>query len=130
MARLTVSCGDEEDFNSLMSALADVLGQVVRPGTSTPLRGSALEAVRDHLIPQLGVDAAERVTGAFGTLIRLRHIRVSTQHSDARHEAVAAFGEIGLSFPPVSWEQAWAHVASIAGGALDVVREEVHVGLP
>jgi hypothetical protein len=54
VARLTLSCGDEEDFNSLMSALADVLGQMVRPGTSTPLRGSALEAVRDHLIPQLG----------------------------------------------------------------------------
>jgi hypothetical protein len=53
-----------------------------------------------------------------------------TQHSDARHKAVAAFGEIGLSFPPVSWEQAWAHVTSMARGALDVVREEVHVGLP
>lgn len=70
VARLTVACGDEEDLNSLMSALADILGQVVRPGTSAPPRGSALEAVRDHLIPQLRADAAERVADAFGTLIR------------------------------------------------------------
>ena len=32
-------------------------------------------------------------------------------------------------FPPVSWDQAWAHIAVLAKGALDVVREEAHVGL-
>jgi hypothetical protein len=129
VVRLTQPCGNEEDFNSLMSALADVLGQVVTPGRAAPHQRGALEGVRDYLVPLLEDEAAERVTDAFATLIRLRHIRVAAQHSDARHKAVAAFRDLGLPFPPVSWNWAWAHVASMTTGALDALREEVHVGL-
>lgn len=129
IGRLTQACGSEEEFNSLMSALADVLGQVVAPGAAKPPQHGALEAVRDYLLPSLGADAADRFRGAFQTLIRLRQIRVSTQHADARHRAVISFHEIGLPFPPASWSQAWVHIASQAMGALDVVREEVHAGL-
>jgi hypothetical protein len=64
-----------------------------------------------------------------GTLIRLRRIRVGTQHADARHKAVDAFREVGLPFPPRSWDHAWTHVAAIARGALDALREEVKAGL-
>jgi hypothetical protein len=130
VARLTQDCGNEEEFNSLMSALADVLGQAVTPGTVTPPQRGALEQVRDWLVPQMDAAAADRVSTALGKLIRLRHIRVSTQHSDARHKAVTAFGEIGLPFPPVTWNQAWTHIAVMTHGALDVLREEVHAGLP
>jgi hypothetical protein len=130
VARLTLACEDEGDFNSLMSALADVLAQVVTPGVTVPPQREALEKLRDYLVPKLDADPADRVSGAIRTLIRLRHIRVAGQHSDARHKAVAAFREIGLQFPPVTWDQAWAHVAGMARGALDVLREEVHAGLP
>jgi hypothetical protein len=129
VARLTQACGSEEEFNSLMSALADVLGQVVKPGQSSPPQRGALETVRDHLLPLLDTDAADRVSTAVGTLIRLRQLRVSTQHADARHRAVTAFQEIGLAFPPVSWEESWMCIAVAAKGALDVLREEVHAGL-
>jgi hypothetical protein len=128
VGRLTQDCGSEEEFNSLMSALADVLGQTVVPGMELPPQRGALEAVRDYLTSSLGADAADRVIGAFQTLIRLRQIRVSTQHADARHRAVTSFQEIGLPFPPVSWDQAWRHIAILAMGALDTVREEVHAG--
>lgn len=130
VARLTLVCEDEGDFNSLMSALADVLAQVVTPGVTVPPQREALEKLRDYLVPKLDGDAADLVSAAIRTLIRLRHIRVAGQHSDARHKAVAAFREIGLVFPPVTWDQAWAHVAGMARGSLDVVREEVHAGLP
>ena len=36
IGRLTQGCDSEEEFNSLMSALADVLGQVVVPGRAAP----------------------------------------------------------------------------------------------
>jgi len=130
IARLSQPCGSEAEFNSLMSALADVLGQVVTPGVAVPPQRAALEAIRDYLAKSLDADAAERTTAAVQTLIRLRYIRVSTQHSDARHKAVTAFGAIGLPFPPASWDQAWTHIAAIAIGALDALREEVHAGLP
>ena len=127
VARLTQACESEEEFNSLMSALADVLGQVVTPSQSSPPQRGALEAVRDYLAAVLDTGAADRVGAAIATLIRLRHLRVSTQHGDARHRAVTAFQEIGLAFPPVNWEEAWEHIAVVANGALDVLREEVHV---
>ena len=128
IARLTQACSSEQEFNSIMSALADVLGQVVAPAAAAPPQRRALETVRDYLLPLLDADAANRVSAAFETLIHLRHIRVSAQHADARHRAVTAFQEIGLAFPPASWGQAWLHVASLAMGALDVLREEVHAG--
>ncbi len=129
-ARLTLRCGSEEEFNSLMSALADVLGQVVVPGKANPPQRGALEAVRDYLMAELDAEVADRVGSALGTLIRLRHIRVSTQHADARHKAVEAFRDIGLQFPPLTWDQAWTHIAAMAKGALDVIREEVHADMP
>jgi hypothetical protein len=130
VARLTQDCGSEEEFNSLMSALADVLGQVVVPGTAAPSRRGALEAVGGYLASALNPDVADRVNAAMDTLTRLRRIRVSTQHSDARHRAVTAFQEIGLPFPPPNWPQAWAHIAVQARGALDAIREEINANLP
>ena len=129
VARMTLSCADEEDFNSLMSALADVLGQVVKPGVTTPPQREALEKVREWLLPRLGDEPARRAGEALGTLIRLRRIRVSTQHADARQKAVEEFREIGMPFPPSSWESAWAHIALAARGALDIIREEIRAGL-
>jgi hypothetical protein len=126
VARLTQDCSSEDEFNSLMSALADVLGRVVRPGQAAPPQQAALEAVQGYLASALDGDVADRVTAALDTLIRLRRIRVSAQHSDARHRAVAAFQEIGLPFPPSSWEHAWAHIAMQARNALDAIREEIH----
>ncbi len=129
VARLTLMCRSEEEFNSLMSALADVLGQVVSPGVKVPPQREALERARDWLVPQVDPDVADRLAAAFGTLIILRHLRVSQQHSDARHKAVAAFRDIGLTFPPPSWDMAWTRIVALARGALDVIREEVSAAL-
>ncbi len=63
-ARITQQCTDDGDFNSLMSALADVLGQVVQPGKTKPPQRGALEAVRDFIVPALESDPAERVKDA------------------------------------------------------------------
>lgn len=99
VARLTLACGSEEEFNSLMSALADVLAQVVEPAQARRPNGGALEKIGEYLAGALEPDSAARASDAIGMLIRLRRIRVSTQHSDARHKAVTAFREIGLAFP-------------------------------
>jgi hypothetical protein len=129
VARLTLPCESEEEFNSLISAMADVLSSVAAPGTTASPQRMALEAVRDWVVPRLDKAAADRVTAAFATLIELRHIRVAAQHSDARQKTVKAFTAIGLQFPPASWYEAWMHVVLMARGALDVIREEVHAGL-
>lgn len=95
VARLSQQVDSEDEFNSLMSALADVLGHVVVPGRAVPLQRGALESVRDYVVGLLEPEAGARVLAAVDTLVRLRRIRASTQHGDARHRAVAAAPEIG-----------------------------------
>ena len=73
--------------------------------------------------------AAARCSDAIGTLIKLRSIRHIIEHGDARAKAVAAYAELGLSFPVTSWPQALAQISTVACGALDVLREEAHAGL-
>lgn len=129
IARLTQHCADEGDFNSLMSALADVLSRIVPPGETKPKNG-ALERVRDYLVGRVEPQAADRIREAFETLVAIRHIRVAGQHSDARHRAVKGFEKIGLTFPPTDWPATWEFVGAMAKGALDVLREEVSAALP
>jgi hypothetical protein len=119
VARLAQPCTDEGDFNSVMSALADVLAQAVVPGQSRPPRREALGRIRHYLQQVLDADAAARANEAVSMLITLRRIRVSTQYSDARAKAVDAFREISLAFPPYGWELAWTHIAWFAKGAVD-----------
>jgi hypothetical protein len=67
IARLTQGCKSEDEFNSLMSALADVLGRVVRPGQAAPPQQTALEAVQGYLASALDSEVADRVTGVPAT---------------------------------------------------------------
>jgi hypothetical protein len=129
IARLTQPCDSEGTFNSLMSALADVLSQVAEPGSGKAPRNGALENVRKYLDRMLEPHAAARCSEAIGTLIKLRTIRHGIEHGDARAKAVAAYADLGLSFPIASWPQAWAEISAIFCGALDVLREETHAGL-
>ncbi len=129
IARLTQPCDSEGAFNSLMSALADALSQVAKPGSGKAPRAGALEDVRKYLDQELDPPAAARCSAAISTLIKLRTIRHGIEHGDARAKAVAAYAELGLSFPIANWPQAWAQISTIACGALDVLREEAHAGL-
>jgi len=89
----------------------------------------ALEEVRKYLNRELDPAAAARCAEAIGTLIKLRTIRHSIEHGDARAKAVAAYAEIGVTFPVGSGHDAWTLVSALACGALDVLREEAHFGL-
>jgi hypothetical protein len=96
IARLTQPCDNEGTFNSLMSALTDVLSQVAKPGTGKAPRAGALEEVRKYLNRVLEPPAAARCSDAIGTLIKLRSIRHGIEHGDARAKAVAAYAEPGI----------------------------------
>lgn len=126
VARLTQPCCHEGDFNSLMSALADVLSRAAPPGVPHPPERAQLEAVRRDMEGRLQPPAVDRIRDSLNTLIKLRQIRNSSQHSDARHKAVTRFAEVGLTFPPYDWPATWMQVVVVAKGALDAIREEVN----
>ena len=85
--------------------------------------------MRDYLNHELEPPAAARCADAIGTLIKLRTIRHSIEHGDARAKAIAAYADLGLIFPVANWSQAWAQISAAACGALDILREEAHAGL-
>jgi hypothetical protein len=82
-----------------------------------------------YLDNELEPAAAARSSQAIATMIKLRTIRHGLEHGDARAKAVAAYAELGITFPVTYWPQAWTQVSALVRGALDVLREEAHAGL-
>ena len=127
IARLTQPCDSEGTFNSLMSALTDVLSQVAKPGTGRAPRSGALEEVRTHPNQELDPPVAARCAAAIAMLIKVRTIRHSIEHGDARAKAVAAYAELKVSpFPPQAGPRRGRRSPRSPAGALDALREEVH----
>jgi hypothetical protein len=129
IARLTQPCNDHGAFNSLMSALADLLSQATVPGRAKPPRQGALEQLRRYIQQHIDAAAAARCTAAIDTLIQLREIRHSTEHGDARVKAIAAHAKLGLPYPIADWPHAWARISALTCGALDTLREEAGASL-
>lgn len=129
VARVTQSCASENDFNSLLSAVADILSRVVAPGRQSPPQRGALEALSEGIDSMFETEALERVREAINVLILVRHLRSGDQHGDARHRTVEAFAALGLPFPPANWGVAWMQIAVLTKRALDAIREEVAIGV-
>ena len=106
-----------------MSALADVLSQVAKPGTGRAPQSGALREVREYLNATLDPLAAARCSDVIETLTKLRTVRHSIEHGDARAKAVAAYAALGIAFPVSNWPDAWTKVSALTCGALDVLRE-------
>ncbi|MWA06921.1 hypothetical protein F8568_042595 [Actinomadura sp. LD22] len=124
-ARLAQPCASQEEFNSAMSALADVLACVVPPSTQTPPKFGALAALKKGLPQGLPVEAQERIKGAIELLLTLNHIRHGQQHGDAKQKAATAHRAPGIPYPPYDWADTWAQVVAVTRGALDSIREEM-----
>ncbi|MEU4827100.1 hypothetical protein AB0H37_34960 [Actinomadura sp. NPDC023710] len=74
-ARLAQPCASQAEFNSAMSALADVLACVVPPGAQAAPKFGALAALNNDLPPGLPTEAKERITGTIELLLTVNHIR-------------------------------------------------------
>jgi len=123
-ARLTQACDSEERFNSLTSALAEVLGSVVPPGRTSPGE-KPLHTLWERLPDVLPAENVDRGQDAVGVLLKLTLIRNAQQHSSARDRALRAAGELGVTLPARDWGVTWGQVAALAQEALDALREEM-----
>ncbi len=127
-ARLTQPCENVEEFNSFMSALADILGQVLTPDKEEPEQKGALESLQNYLEDNFkeNREILTRLIDQLTILIDLRHLRVSLQHSDARHKAPESSRRLGIDYPPSNWNELWKQVVTLAQGAFDAIREEIN----
>jgi hypothetical protein len=90
----------------------------------------SLERLRLYLVKERAVEGADRVERAIITLKHINRIRVGSQHAKAQGEAAAAYGSLGIVFPPLDWATAWGTIQSRATEALDAIREEVQALTP
>jgi hypothetical protein len=101
-ARLTQSCDSEDRFNSLISALAEVLSSVVPPRRTSP-GDKPLYTLCERLSDVLPAENVDRGQDALGILLRLTLIRNAHQPSSARDRALRAADELGVALPTRDW---------------------------
>ena len=123
-ARLTQTCDSEDRFNSLTSALAEVLSSVVPPRRTSP-GDKPLRTLHERLPEVLPPENVARGQGAIEVLLKLTLIRNAQQHSNARDRALRAAGELGVAFPARDWGVTWGQMATLAREAFDALREEM-----
>jgi hypothetical protein len=129
-ARLAQPCASQEEFNSAMSALSDVLACVVPLSAQTPPKFGALASLKKDLPPGLPAEAEQRIKDAVELLLTVNHIRHGQQHGDAKQKAVAAHQTLGLPYPSYDWAETWGRLVAVTRGALDSIREEMQAALP
>jgi hypothetical protein len=127
-AKLGSGCSTQDEFDSRMSALADVLGHIKVPDPErdgVPKSPGSLERLRMCLVEVLPDERHERIALEIGHLKDLARIRAGAQHRDAAADAAARYLRLDLDYPPRDLDSAWRHLSARAVSALNAIREEV-----
>jgi hypothetical protein len=120
-AALSFGCSTLEEFNSRLSSLGDLLGQIEIPNQP----GERLDRLEKRLHELLRPSSHARVDWAVGTLRAARRLRAGAQHDDAVASAIDAFAVFGLRYPPSDWQAVWDQVRGQLIEAFDGIREEL-----
>jgi hypothetical protein len=130
VARIAASCSSRSDFEAGMTALADIfklfdIGDDLLPaGLSIPA-DQTLSRLAAVLASRLPAEELGPVTAAVRVLRKANSIRVSLQHTAASSDLPRDLGELGVSYPPPSWGEAWEVVRQRVTQALDALRQRV-----
>ena len=129
IAKLSQACTTRADFESQLSALADILKAMDIPDA---LLSKTREINKDQTLTRLldclrtileGSDYQE-VERAVSTIRTVNDVRVALQHSGASRELPTSLVKLGIPYPP-QWEDAWDRIRAATIHALRVVREKV-----
>ncbi len=123
-AKLSQPCVTLEDFESRISALADVLNTATVPAPKEPAEGS-LQRLKRYLSETLEQEHSERTAEAIDSLRAIIDVRVGRQHAGASQRGVKGMQQLGLPYLVSSWTEAWDVVAGRAATALETIREAI-----
>lgn len=123
-ARLAFTATTNEEADSRLSALAELLKNLAVP--STPgIGGHALERLRAYLLTQIPAEAVARVTDAIEILNAARSMRVGSQHHAASPGFIAACTQLNIAYPIADWSEAWSRIQSMTAAAVNAIRDEI-----
>ena len=128
-ARLTHPCGSVDEFDSRLSALADLLGAM-----KVPLEGAAekqemarqeksLARLRRRLTSDMDAETFTRVSDAIHDLQAAVRTRAGGQHFGVTSELASRFGRLGVTYPPQDWGAAWETIRARCATAINTIRE-------
>ena len=129
IAKITQACATRADFESQLSALADILKSIDIPdellsGTQEIDKDQTLTRLLDCLRARLEASDFEGVERAVSTIRTVNGVRVAFQHSGAARELPTSLVKLGIPYPP-RWGDAWDRIRAATIEALRVVREKV-----
>ncbi|MEN6426154.1 MAG: hypothetical protein ABFE13_12370 [Phycisphaerales bacterium] len=128
-AKLSQTCVTRADFESQLSALADILKTMDIPdrllsNTQKIDKDQTLTRLLDCLRAQLPSSDYDEVERAVSTIRTVNAVRVALQHSGAACELPTRLARLGISYPP-RWGEAWDRIRAATIDALRVIREKL-----
>jgi hypothetical protein len=134
-ASLALGCSSRADFESRLSALADIIDRLVVDDALLPdmteaerklqIKGS-LDALQVALLHQLPDEHRAGIERAVWTLRKVRPARNAIQHGVARDGGLTAkLRELGIHDAPPNWEGAWDTIRVQVSDALSAMRNEL-----
>ena len=123
-SRFVLAPASPADFDSRLSALAEVLKALQVPGVPG-VRGAPLVRLVPFLEQHLPPESIERISAEVAVLNAARQVRVSTQHVGGNIDLVAARRLLGLQYPITDWGAAWSQLAERVAASFNAIREEI-----
>ncbi|MBA3877398.1 MAG: hypothetical protein C0498_10740 [Anaerolinea sp.] len=135
VAKIILPCGNADEFDARLSAIADLLGQMEvalnehDEAAAVKAGERSLARLRRRLRRELASGPFSRVSTAVGDLQAIVRIRVSGQHSDTGGQVIDAFQDLGLRYPPPDWGAAWDAIRGRCVDDINAIREELEASL-
>lgn len=128
-AKLSQSCTTRADFESQLSALADILKAMDIPDvllskTREINKDHTLTRLLDCLQTRLAESDYQEVERAVSTLRTVNEVRVAFQHSGAARALPTSLAKLGIPYLP-QWGDTWDRIRAAIIEALRVIREKV-----
>jgi hypothetical protein len=129
IAKLSQVCTTRADFESQLSALADILKAMDIPDallseTQKIDKDQTFMRLLDCMQVRLEESDYQEVERAVSTLRTVNEVRVALQHSGASRDLPTSLVKLGIPYPP-QWRDAWDRIRVATIEALRIVREKV-----
>lgn len=128
---LSLGCSTRTEFESRLSALADVIDRLSIDDDLLPVelaekqKTGSLNRLEASLTHKLPAEQHISISQGIQTLRRVRQARNAAQHGMAEGGLTERLAVLGITNAPPDWAGAWDAIRSVTVDALTVIRQEL-----